>query len=140
MRVGAILVMVGAAIGSLGTFLPWARLGDETGNGFDFYRFRDNLDVIEVDAPGAVVLVFSAGLIGFGLALLLAGRVLAMAIIAIVVSAIGSIVGVVMIGLMVAVTDDVGGDIGYGVALTLVGPLIALAGAITATAKRRRWT
>ena len=140
MKVGSILIIVGALIAILGTFLPWANLGNETGTGFDFYRFRDNFDVIEFDSPGVIVLFFAAPLIGFGLALLLAGRVLAVAIIAIVVSVIAAIVGLVMIGLMGAVTEDVGGSIGFGAVLTMIGPLVALAGAITATAKRRRWT
>jgi len=44
------------------------------------------------------------------------------------------------VGLMAAVPDDVRGRIGFGVVLTLLGPLLAIAGSITATAKRRRWT
>ena len=133
------MVVVGALVAILGTFLPWANLGDETGTGFDFYRFRDNFDVIEVDAPGVIVLFIAGGLMGLGIALFFAGRLLAVAIIAIIVSAIGALVGLVMIALMGLVTDDVGGSVGYGVILTMLGPIIALAGSITATAKRRRW-
>ena len=136
--VGSILIVVGALLAIAGTFLPWANLGNETGTGFDSYRFRDNLNVIEFDSPGVVVLVFAGGIIGLGLALFFAGRVLAVAIISIIVTLIAAIVGLVMIGLMAAVVDDVGGSIGFGVAMTLFGPLVSLAGAITATAKRRR--
>lgn len=140
MKVGSVLVIIGALVAILGTFLPWANLGDETGTGFDFYRFRDNSNLVEFDTPGAVVLFFAGGLVGLGIALFFAGRVLAVAIIAIIASAIGALVGLVMIGLMGAVTNDVGGSIGYGVVLTILGPLVALAGAITATAKRRRFS
>ena len=64
---------------------------------------------------------------------------LAVAIIAIVCSAIAALIGLVMIGFMATLSDDIGGSVGFGVILVLLAALVSLAGSIVATSKRRRW-
>ena len=136
------LVVVGALISLIGVFLPWlSGAAGETGNGLDDYLFENADGELQImESPGTAMIVGAVVLLGLGLALLLAGRVLAVAIIAIVVAAIGVFVGLGMLGIVSDTKDFVGdGSIGVGAVLQPIGPLVALAGAIAATAKRRRF-
>lgn len=132
--VGAVLLIVGAAIALIGTVLPWTTRPGESLHGFDSYVTSD-FQLLE--APGVIV-VFGALIgLGLGIALLAAGRVLAVAIVAIVFASIGILVGA---GLWIVIADSFEGrtgSIGIGVILQPIGPLIALVGAIIATATRR---
>ena len=77
--------------------------------------------------------------VGVLLPWLAAGRVLAVASIAVVAVAIGVFFGVVMVGIVSDTNEFVGdGSLGVGVVPRPVGPLVALAGSSVATAKRRR--
>ncbi len=125
--------MAGAVIMIIGIYLPWLDEGGETRNGMDLFFTTDG-DIL--DGPGQAVLVFAVILLGLGIALFFAGRVLAVAIIAIVMAAIAELVGLGMVG--IANEDVLGGDLGIGVILQAIAPLGALAGSIAATAKRRR--
>jgi hypothetical protein len=80
-------------------------------------------------------------LAGLGLALLLAGRVLPVAIVAIVFSGIALLIVGGSWVIMNEVKDDSGGGVSFGVGLPIgiAGTVLALAGSIMATAKRRRW-
>jgi len=132
-KVGAILVLVGAIVTAVAVYLPWLDSSGEARDGTDLYLTSAG-DLL--DGPGNIMLPIAVVLAGLGLALLLAGRVLAVAIIAVVMSVIGTVFGLGMIGI---VNDDIGGgDLGIGVILQPIAPLVALAGSIVATAKRRR--
>lgn len=140
MTAGALLVLVGAALSFVGAFLPWLSAGGVTGDGFDDYFFGDTERELEiVESPGTAVIVGAVVAFGLGLTLLVAGRVLAVAILAIVVAVIGVIMGFAMVGIVSDTRDWVGdGTLGVGLILQPIGPLVVLGGAIAATAKRRR--
>lgn len=138
-KIGAILVIVGSVLSILGVFLPWASGGGESVNGMDYYEwFDDSFTYYKMDAPAGAVIVFAVLMIAFGITLAVAGRVLAIAILAIIGAVIAGIVGLVMFGLMASFTDSVGGDIGIGAIIQPIAPLASLAGAIVATSKRRK--
>lgn len=126
--------MVGSSLALVGTFLPWVSVAGETLNGFDTYLMSD---FQEVEGIGLVSVFGGMIGLGLGIALLAAGRVLAVAIVAIVFAALGVFAG---FGLWAIVADSFegrAGSIGVGVILQLVGPGLALVGAIIATATRR---
>jgi hypothetical protein len=138
--VGAVLVLVGAALSLVGVFLPWLSTGGVTGNGLDDYFFEDaDLELQIVESPGTAVIFGAVVVLGLGLTLLLAGRVLAVAIVAIVAAVIGVVMGLAMVGIVDDTREWLGeGTLGIGVILQPIGPLVVLGGAIAATAKRRR--
>lgn len=125
--------MAGAVLIIIGVFLPWLDNGGETRNGTDVFITSD-LTVVE--SPGTLMIIIAVIVGGLGIALFFAGRVLAVAIVAIVMSAIAVLMGLAMIGIM----NDVafGGDTGIGAILQPIAPLASLAGSIVVTAKRRR--
>ncbi|MGI9646222.1 MAG: hypothetical protein ACR2O6_13030, partial [Ilumatobacteraceae bacterium] len=132
-KVGAGLIIAGAVIMIIGVFLPWFDAGGESANGTDNFITSD-LTLIE--GPGYLMIGIAVIVGGLGLALFFAGRVLAVAIIAIVMAAIAEFMGLAMVGLMSDLIID--GDLGIGVILQAIAPLASLAGAIVVTAKRRR--
>lgn len=135
-RVGATLLMVGAITHVVAVFLPWFKYQGTTMNGRDDFITKD-LKVLH--SPGTFWIFFGALLFGLGLALFLAGRNLAVAIISVVIATIAGFFSLIGIGAAQNMRDVAeGGTIGLGAPLGIVAILIALAGAITALAKRRR--
>ena len=134
-KLGAILVIAGSLISFIGVFLPWATVGNESQNGTGFFV---GSDFTIYDNPGAAVIFIALVTVGLGIALFFAGRVLAVAIIAIVAASIALLVGLGMIGITSDTADFGDGSIGIGAILQPIAPLLTLAGAIVATAKRRR--
>lgn len=135
-KLGAILIMVGSLISIVGVFLPWISGGGESQNGTGV--FLDS-DFTLYDNPGAGVIVFAVVSAGLGIALFFAGRVLAVAIIAIVVAVIALLVGTAMASIASDTANFGDASVGFGAILQPIAPLVTLAGAIIATAKRRRW-
>jgi hypothetical protein len=144
-KLGAVLTILGSLISIVGVFLPWASGQGTSYNGMATF-IDDTFTAFE--SPGVVSLVLAAVTIGFGIALFFAGRVLAVAILAIVFASITVFWGLGVIGITsdaVAVGDslfdanDASGDPGFGAILQPIAPLITLAGAIVATSKRRRF-
>jgi hypothetical protein len=143
-KLGAILTLVGSLITIIGVFLPWTS-GDGTSyNGLATF-IDDSFTAFET--PGAVSIFLGVVTIGFGIALFFAGRVLAVAILAIVFAAFTLLWGLAVIGITtdaVAVgdslfdADEASGTAGFGAILQPISALITLAGAIVCTAKRRR--
>lgn len=126
--------MVGGALALVGAFLPWMTAGGATLTGFDDFVTSDET---LIESPGLASVV--GGVLGasFGIALVAAGRILVLCILGIVAASIGLLVGIgllVIAGDMASTTD---GTIGIGAILQPIGPAVALAGAIVATAKRR---
>jgi len=136
-RPAAMLIIAGAIISAIAVFLPWLTAEGETETGTGVFLTKD----FELyDSPGSGVLFFAAVLLGLGIALFFAGRVLAVAIIAIVVASIALIVGMGMIAIVNDTKDLIGvGSLGVGVILVTPAAGLSLAGSIWATSKRRRW-
>ena len=134
-QLGAILTVVGSIISIIGVFLPWLSDGGDNQNGTGVFL---GSDFTIYDNPGAAVIFFAVVTGGLGIALFFAGRVLAVAIIAIVTAAIALLIGIGMLGIANDTADFSGGSLGFGAILQPIAPLITLAGAIIATSKRRR--
>ena len=138
-KLGGILIVVGALLSIISVFLPWATGGGASANGMDDFIFLSDGDLYFAESPGTVPIFFGVVMLGLGIALILAGRVLAVAIIAIVGAVISEFVGLAMVGIASSFTEDVSGtSVGIGAIIQPIAPLVGLAGAIVATAKRRR--
>lgn len=129
--VPGLLLVGGAILLIIGTFLPWVRGNGLSFNGWDLY------DINQESSDAGAFVAFGVILGGFGIALVAAGRVLAVAILAVIVAAFAAIAA------FVDVTDDddlslFGFETAFGLYVILVGALIALAGSIWALAIRRR--
>lgn len=136
MKAAGILVVAGAVITVIAVFLPWVSGGGESINGMDILTDGEG----ELyDGPGQINLVLGLILAGLGIPLIIAGRVLAVAIIAIVVAALTALMGLGLAGFASA-TADLSSDasVAIGAFLQPIAPLISLGGAIWATAKRRK--
>lgn len=133
-KVGGWLLVVGGAIAFVGAFLPWVTAAGESLTGFDDFVTSD---LTLVEAPGIASVLGGVIGIGFGVALVAAGRILALCILAIIAAAIGLIVGIGLLVIAGDVASWTGGTIGIGAVLQPIGPALALAGSIAATAKRR---
>ena len=136
-RRAAAMIVVGAVISAIAVFLPWLSADGESESGTGVFLTKD----FELyDNPGSGVLFFAAVVFGLGVALFFAGRVLAVAIIAIVFAAIGLFVALGMIAIVNDTKDLLGtGSLGIGVILLTPAAGLSLAGSIWATSKRRRW-
>ena len=128
--VGGVLMVAGAGIVGVGCFLPWLEVLNESINGFD-----EGPDDVAL-GPGLIFLALVV--FGMGITTLAAKRILAIAIIGIVAAAFCLAAGAAQLADYSDFADFVGGDIGAGLVVVVVGSLIALAGAIVTTAKRRR--
>lgn len=135
-QLGALLTIAGSIISIVGVFLPWLTEGGESQNGTGVFL---GSDFTIYDNPGAAVIFFAVVTGGLGLALFFAGRVLAVAIVAIVMATIALLIGIGMLGIAGDTADFGGGSLGFGAILQPIAPLVTLAGAIFATSKRRRW-
>ncbi len=136
----AILVIAGALVAGIGVYLPWLSADGESFNGTDAFVTGDTLADLEIiDGPGTAMLFFAATLLGLGIALYFAGRVLAVAIISIVAASIGLLIAIGMIAIVDDSRNFFGeGSIGIGVIAQPIGAGLALGGSIWATARRRR--
>ncbi|MEO5901914.1 MAG: hypothetical protein ABIR68_17550 [Ilumatobacteraceae bacterium] len=134
--VGAGLLVVGGAMAAIGSFLNWFSL-----LGIDITGFSNSGSDDVKDGP--FFLTFGIILVGFGIALFSAKKVLAVTIIAIIVAAFTVIFALADLGDVSDLKDqakaaDIGFSTGPGLYLCVFGGLIALAGAIVATATRRK--
>jgi hypothetical protein len=129
-------MLVGALILMGGTGLPWISDGDTDYNGYDEWV----IDLYFKDEPAGPMLVFlGVVLLGFGIATLAAGRVLAIMIIGIVVAAFALLGTVVQLADYADVADQTSASLGPGILVSMAGAVLALGGAIAGCSKRRRW-
>lgn len=136
--VGAILMIAGAVIAILATLLPWASFDNESLNGYDdFVLFSDD-GLQRLSNPAVFNVIGAVIMLGLGIATLAAGRVLAVTIIGIVSGVLGILGGLIVLVLIADFTDSFGLSLGIGVILQPIAPIVSLAGAIIATAKRRK--
>ena len=132
------LMIAGAALVIIGTFIPWKTAGSQSINGFDEYVTLTDEGIL-TQTPGGIFIFFALVMLAFGITALAAGRVLAVVIIGIVVAA-----GLALFsaGELAIYGDNDnfygGGDLSAGIPVMLVGSLVALAGSIVGCAKRRR--
>jgi hypothetical protein len=124
------LLIGGAAVMVLGSFLPWFTINGEDITGFSELGGEDR------DGPAFVV--FAVILAGFGITTLAARRLLPIAILAVVFASFALIFALVDYGDITDLEDLGLVEAGPGVPIVIVGTLIALAGGIVALAKRRR--
>jgi hypothetical protein len=115
----------------VGTFLPWVTGDGGSASGWDLADLSNESNDAGVYVAIAVILT------GLAVAMAVAGRMLAVAIIAVVIAAFATLAAIIDIG------DDEGLDflglrIGAGLYVILVAALVALAGSIWALAVRRR--
>jgi hypothetical protein len=137
-RTGAGLLMAGGVIHMLAVFMPWYQgKGVPTLKGMDSFFTVDGTGYI--DAPGKVWLVIGALLFGLGLATFIAGRILAVAILAVIVSIAGLFGAILGYGVVKNERDAQHvGDVAFGVNVGTLAIFAALAGSIQVLAKRRR--
>lgn len=160
-RVGGLLMLVGLALAVAGCILPWVNSSDGSLNGFDVFYCDDELECVATSDPDptitdlygnsinefespAIAAVFGIVIMtAFAIVLLAAGRVLAIAIIALIMSIFGVLAGLLFVALA-AGTEFVNGfevpadGIGIGVLLHLLGALVTAAASIVALVQRNR--
>jgi hypothetical protein len=127
----AALIIVGAAVMCIGTFLPWVTGNGESLNGWDL------ADISGESNDAAVYVALGVILAGLAIAMIAAGRLLAVAIIAVLIASFAAIAAVIDVG------DDggmgaFGFSIGAGLYIILAAAIASLVGSIWALAVRRR--
>jgi hypothetical protein len=137
-RTGAGLLMAGGVVHMLAVFMPWYQgKGVPTLKGMDSFFTVDGTGYI--DAPGKVWLVIGALLFALGLATFIVGRILAIAVIAAIVSIAGLFGAILGFGVVKNERDAQHvGDVAFGVIVGTLAIFAALAGSIQVLAKRRR--
>ena len=133
--VGSVLLIVGGALLIVGSFLNWFTVQGTKYNGFSGSG-SDTKD-------GPVFVFLGVLALGFGIAQLLARRVLAVAILAVVFAAFALLAAIADIGDVgdaIDFADAVGisASRGPGLWIILLGSLVALGGGIATVAKRRK--
>lgn len=133
--VGATMLVLGGVMLIAGSFLTWFSVLGESYTGFS--------DGEGGTKDGPVFVFFGVLALGFGLAQLMARKVLAVGILAIVFAAFALIAALADIGDVtdvVNLADGIGVDAssGPGLWIILIGAMVALAGGIATVAKRRQ--
>ena len=131
---GAGMLVLGGALLIAGSFLTWFTVLGESYTGFSSGD--------EGSKDGPVFVFLAVVVLACGLAQLMARKVLALGIVAIVVSALALLAALADIGdvsdvIDLAETLDIEASSGPGLWVILIGALIAMAGAIATVAKRR---
>jgi len=128
------MLVVGGVLLIAGSFLTWFTVLGESYTGFS--------DGESGTKDGPVFVFFGVVVLAFGIVQLVARKVLAVGILAIVISAfalLAALADISDVSDVVDLGDSIGIDAssGPGLWIILVGALIALAGAIATVAKRR---
>lgn len=134
-KIGAGVLMVGGALHIIAVFLPWYQGGGRSLTGLDDF-VTQNGDLLS--APGKVWLVVGAALFALGLTTYLVGRVLGVAIAAVVISALGLFTSLLGVGAASNMRKLYGvGEPATGAFVGIVSILVALAGSIQILSRRR---
>jgi hypothetical protein len=119
---------------AIGSFLTWFTIGGEDVTGFT--------EIAEETRDGPFFVGIGVVLLAFAITTLVAGRLLPIAILAVVFAGFGLIAALVDYGDISDLEDSPlfaeSLDIGPGLPVVIIGTLIGLAGGIVALAKRRR--
>ncbi len=143
-RLGAGLLAGGGLVVALGTFLTWFTI-----EGISFNGYRETLDgnvnnpfgTDDVVGAGSGYLLFGLIQIGLGVTLFLKGRILPIAIVGVVLTAM-SFIGPMQLMSDLDKAEDFWGEAletGSGLVIIWLGAAVSLGGAITALSRRRRW-
>ncbi|MGB8860819.1 MAG: hypothetical protein WCC60_16285 [Ilumatobacteraceae bacterium] len=138
-RGGSLLLIIGGAGLVLGSVLPWLTAGGQSLNGFS----SESIDLDGGSNGGPAFAVLAVLLIGFGITQLAARKVLAVAIIAVVIASFALMGALAEMGNVSDAIDFAGyfgGDASWGAGVPVLGvsSLLGLGGAITTLATRRR--
>lgn len=136
-QVGSMLLIAGGVLMILGSFLEWFNIEGESFNGFS----GDDANEVK---DGPVFVFFGVLALGFGIAQLMAKRVLAVAIVAVVFTSfalLGVLADLGDVSDLQELADIYDADFsqGPGLWIILLGAGGALAGGIATLAKRRTW-
>lgn len=140
--VGSVLLIVGGVLLVVGSFLNWAKVS-LGGIGFDtsFNGFGSG----DETKDGPVFVFFALVLAGFGLTMLLARKVLAVSILAVIFAALAVLVAVADLKDVSDLADElnvfgstVDVQVGPGLWVVLLGAVISLAGGIATLVVRRK--
>jgi hypothetical protein len=136
-QVGSMLLIAGGVLLILGSFLEWFNIEGESFNGFSGDGENEVKD-------GPVFVFFGLLALGFGIAQLMAKRVLAVAILAVVFASfalLGALADLGDVSDLQDLADTFGAEFsqGPGLWVILLGACAALAGGIATLAKRRTW-
>lgn len=154
--VGGALLVAAAVLVVIGTVLPWVTAGGNSVNGFDHYvctssSFAGDICYASEEAPSAWegesadVTLSSPGifgilgaltLLGFGLPLLIAGRILPVAILGLIAASIGVLASLVFVIIVARAADDMGASLGIGIWVQALGPIVGVIGGIIALVQR----
>lgn len=134
---GALMLVVGGGAHIIGVFLTWY-----SGSGVDSLKGLDTFagpqGVGDLPNPGLFWLVIGGVLVVLGTITYFAGRIFAVAVIAVFV-AIGALFDAILgFGAVKNQRFIAEGDVGPGVIIGTVAALVAIAGSIQVLAKRRR--
>lgn len=131
------LILVSAILAVASAYVPW--ITDPTMTGMAEFTFDDGTTVAQVPAPGSLTVMGGILIAGIGIALFAAGRMMALAIIGIVLSGLGVLAGLGLVVIIAQNQDAIAGSqMGIGALAQPVIPMIALAGSIGALVRRRR--
>lgn len=133
--VGGLLLLGGAVLVVVGSFLTWFSFGDIDVNGFTEFG---NRAADEETRDGPVFVTLAVILAGFGITTLAAKRLLPIAILAVIFASLSVIAGLVDYADIQDAQDVFGVEPGPGLPVILLGSLVALAGGIVTLATRRR--
>lgn len=141
-----------------GTFMPWVGSSGDSVNGLDYYYCADSYcsaseeswdsyygsryatkPEISIEQPGIFTIAGAVFLALGGVILLTAGRIVPVAVIWLIVAALGSLFGIGLLSVAVKVADQ-SSDLSVGAGAIFMGlsTLPALAGGIVALAQRGR--
>ena len=125
---GALMIAAGVLM-VIGSFMPWFQL---TGSSFS------GMDKIGGETKdGPVFVVMGVALAAFGASLLIWRRLIAVAIVAIVIAGFGLLAAIVDYSDVRDLADVLGGSAGAGLVVVIIGAVCGVAGGIVALAKRR---
>lgn len=133
--VGALLLLGGAVLVVIGSFLTWFSFGDIDVNGFT--EFGDQ-STDEETRDGPVFVALAVILAGLAITTLAAKRLLPIAILAVIFAALSVLAGLVDFADVQDAQDVFGVEPGPGLPVILLGSLVALAGGIVTLATRRK--
>lgn len=140
---GSVLLLVGSVLLVAGSFMNWVKVDGSTLSGFGLELSFNGFGTDGDTKDGPVFVFFAVVLAAFGLTMLIARKVLAVAILSVVF-------GLLAVAAAAADLADVSdyidtlkglgitGKVGPGLPVVLVGALVATAGGIATVAARRK--
>lgn len=133
-----VLVLVGAVMSVVGSFLPWWDGNGYTRSGIRILFARTGHGYRTIHGPGYVVIALAAVCAILGLVMLFIGRSITLSIVAIVAGGVGFLYSLACLGIVQDTRARVGGGtISVGVPVVIVGAASTLVGSVMVLARRR---